>query len=61
MTILPQWKKCKKCGRTYDWNPDVGITGCPYCMKKKLERYAKFEEKRSITNNKMKENDEIKE
>lgn len=31
MTLLPMWKKCPKCHKKYDWNPDVGRFFCPYC------------------------------
>ena len=31
MTMLPMWKKCPKCHKKYDWNPDVGHFNCPYC------------------------------
>ena len=31
MTMLPMYKKCPICKRTYSWNPDVGRMFCPYC------------------------------
>lgn len=31
MTMAPIWKICPRCHRRYDWNPDVGRFGCPYC------------------------------
>ncbi|MCD7826048.1 MAG: hypothetical protein LUH14_08820 [Clostridiaceae bacterium] len=31
MTMLPMYKKCRKCGRRYSWNPDVGNIWCPKC------------------------------
>lgn len=42
MTIMPMWKRCHRCGRIYDWNPDVGIRSCPSCMKKDIERLQKI-------------------
>lgn len=37
MTIMPQWKICPRCHKTYDWNPDVGVIGCPYCIEKNMK------------------------
>ena len=35
MTLVPMQKRCFKCGRTYEWNPDVGIGfSCPHCRAK---------------------------
>lgn len=31
MTMAPIWKKCPKCHKKYDWNPDAGNFNCPYC------------------------------
>lgn len=31
MTMIPMWKKCTKCHKKYDWNPDIGHFICPYC------------------------------
>lgn len=41
MTLVPNFKKCKKCGAMYDYNPDVGITilcknMCPKCIEKMI-------------------------
>lgn len=38
MTIMPHWKICPRCHRRYDWNPDVGVFRCPYCMEKNMKR-----------------------
>ncbi len=32
MTIIPMQKKCPKCHKNYDFNPDVGKVTCPYCQ-----------------------------
>lgn len=32
MSIVPIWRRCLKCHRMYDWNPDVGNYKCPYCF-----------------------------
>lgn len=32
MTMVPMYKKCLRCGKTYSWNPDVGQFQCPYCL-----------------------------
>ena len=37
MTIMPHWKTCPRCHRMYDWNPDVRVMSCPYCMEKDIE------------------------
>ena len=42
MTMMPQWKRCPRCGKLYDWNPDVGVMKCPYCMEKDLKRVEKL-------------------
>lgn len=34
MSLVPIYKRCHVCGRTYSWNPDVGRMNCPYCSKK---------------------------
>lgn len=34
MSLVPEWRFCRKCGRMYDWNPDVGVIVCPYCKDK---------------------------
>lgn len=34
MSMRPTMKKCKKCGKLYDWNPDVGQLTCPNCRDK---------------------------
>lgn len=44
LTIMPMWKRCYRCGRIYDKNPDVGVRSCPYCMKKDIERLRKIKE-----------------
>lgn len=31
MTMVPMMKKCPKCHKKYNWNPDVGNFMCPYC------------------------------
>ena len=31
MTIVPMYKKCPKCKKSYSWNPDVGKMWCPNC------------------------------
>ena len=31
MTMLPMYKKCPKCKKSYSWNPDVGNMWCPNC------------------------------
>ena len=31
MTMVPLYKKCPRCKRSYSWNPDVGRMWCPYC------------------------------
>lgn len=31
MKRVPVWKKCPVCHLTYDWNPDIGVSSCPYC------------------------------
>ena len=37
MTLVPMRKRCSKCGRYYEWNPDVGIgLSCTYCRTKGL-------------------------
>lgn len=38
MTIMPHWKICPRCHKRYDWNPDVGVMKCPYCMEKDMKR-----------------------
>ena len=43
MTIMPQWKICPRCHKRYDWNPDVGVMGCPYCMEKDMKQLKKVE------------------
>ena len=40
--MMPQWKRCPRCGKRYDWNPDVGVFKCPYCMEKDLKRVEKI-------------------
>ena len=40
--MMPQWKRCPRCGKLYDWNPDVGVMKCPYCMEKDLKRVEKL-------------------
>lgn len=42
MTMMPIWKTCPRCHRKYDWNPDVGVRTCPYCMKKNQKRLKKI-------------------
>lgn len=50
MTILPMRKKCPKCHKKYDWNPDVGRMFCPYChglgKKKKFDLKYLFSRKK---------------
>ena len=31
MSIVPEYRKCKKCGKLYSFNPDVGQMRCPNC------------------------------
>lgn len=31
MSIIPIYKICPRCKRSYSWNPDVGKVFCPYC------------------------------
>ena len=32
MTLVPMKKICLKCGKMYEFNPDVGVgLFCPYC------------------------------
>jgi predicted nucleic acid-binding Zn-ribbon protein len=31
MTLVPEKRKCTKCGHVYSWNPDVGKMFCPKC------------------------------
>lgn len=32
MSLLPMYKKCRKCKKKYSFNPDVGRgLSCPYC------------------------------
>lgn len=32
MTLVPMKKMCPKCGKMYEFNPDVGVgLFCPYC------------------------------
>ena len=32
MSLFPMVRKCRKCRKTYSFNPDVGIgISCPYC------------------------------
>ena len=38
MSILPEKRKCIKCGRWYWFNPDVGKIRCPHCHKKDYKR-----------------------
>lgn len=47
MTIMPHWKICPRCHKRYDWNPDVGVMKCPYCMEKDMKR---IERLKSILN-----------
>lgn len=42
MTMMPIWKTCPKCHQKYDWNPDVGTFGCPYCFEKNRKRTGKL-------------------
>ena len=31
MTIVPEYRRCKNCGKKFSFNPDVGNFICPYC------------------------------
>ena len=31
MTMAFRLKRCPKCHKRYEWNPDVGKVQCPYC------------------------------
>ncbi|MBQ0100298.1 MAG: hypothetical protein KBS39_02175 [Lachnospiraceae bacterium] len=31
MSLLPEKRKCPKCGKIYSFNPDVGKIFCPNC------------------------------
>ena len=31
MTLVPMKKRCPKCHKMYDWNPDIGRMWCPKC------------------------------
>ncbi|WP_075721741.1 hypothetical protein [Roseburia sp. 499] len=31
MTMVPMMKRCPKCHRRFNWNPDVRNFICPYC------------------------------
>ena len=37
MSILPEKRKCIKCGGWYWFNPDVGKIWCPHCHGKDLK------------------------
>lgn len=43
MTMVPMWKRCSKCHKKYDWNPDVGNFSCPYCHGLGLPKKGIFE------------------
>ena len=49
MTIMPHWKICPRCHKLYDWNPDVGVISCPYCMEKDMKLVKKL--KKFLSNN----------
>ncbi len=47
ITIIPNLKKCKKCGKMYDYNPDVGTmfvkkNWCSECINSELEKAKHF-------------------
>ncbi|MCR5587621.1 MAG: hydrogenase maturation nickel metallochaperone HypA [Lachnospiraceae bacterium] len=31
MTLVPEYRRCKNCGKRFSFNPDVGNIMCPYC------------------------------
>ena len=41
MTVMPDIRTCPKCKNVWSRNPDVGVTECPYCQKKKMEKIMK--------------------
>lgn len=52
MIIMPNLKKCERCQKTYNWNPNAGVTTCPSCLekdKKMLIRTVKvYESKKAV-------------
>lgn len=44
MSMKPMMKKCPKCKRMYDYNPDVGVKSCPYCQGQTLQKIEKIQE-----------------
>lgn len=59
MSQAPVWKKCRRCGKVYDWNPSVGVTKCPYCVKKDREEAKKSMDQLFNRNNKDEEDNDI--
>lgn len=33
MSLVPEKRKCEKCGRKYKFAPDSGMIRCPHCYK----------------------------
>lgn len=53
MSLKPMFKKCRKCGRMYDYNPSVGTVKCPYCreeIESKIEKTRKLIKERKTDN-----------